>query len=118
MPGVQKPHCRPCLFQNASCSGCSVPFGGARPSIVVTSRAVDLDREAGARLDGDAVEEHRAGAALARVAADLGAGHAAEIANEVHEQCARLDLAVETAAVDGNADADGHGPPPGTNDRT
>ena len=34
MPGVQKPHCSPCLSQNASCSGCSVP-SGASPSMVV-----------------------------------------------------------------------------------
>ena len=80
--------------------------------------AVDLDGQAGARLDGDAVDEHRAGATLAGVATDLCAGHAAEIAKKVNEQCARFDLAVETAPVDGNADADGHGPPPGANDRT
>ena len=35
MPGVQNPHCRPCLFQKASCSGCrSTPFDS--PSMVVT----------------------------------------------------------------------------------
>src|SRR5438309_1384012 len=34
MPGVQKPHCRPCSSQNACCRGCSVvPL--ARPSMVV-----------------------------------------------------------------------------------
>jgi hypothetical protein len=33
MPGVQKPHCRPCSFQNASWIGWSLPFS-ASPSIV------------------------------------------------------------------------------------
>ena len=37
-------------------------------------------------FDGDAVDEHRARAALAGVATDLGAGQAAEIAEEVNEQ--------------------------------
>src|SRR5919197_5843156 len=35
IPGVQKPHCSPCLAQNASCTGSSCP-SGASPSIVVT----------------------------------------------------------------------------------
>src|SRR5207253_798429 len=35
IPGVQKPHWRPCLAQNASCSGWSAPFL-ASPSMVVT----------------------------------------------------------------------------------
>src|SRR5258708_5318426 len=39
-------------------------------------RAVGLDGEDGARLDGLAVDEDRAGAALAGVAADIGAGEA------------------------------------------
>ena len=34
-PGVQKPHCRPCSFQNACCTGWRVP-SSASPSIVVT----------------------------------------------------------------------------------
>ncbi len=34
MPGVQKPHCRPCISRNPSCSACSVPSGFAMPSIV------------------------------------------------------------------------------------
>ena len=36
MPGVQKPHCSPCLFQNACWIGCSSPSGCASPSTVVT----------------------------------------------------------------------------------
>src|SRR5262245_66568224 len=37
MPGVQYPHCSPCLFQKPCCSGCSEP-AGARPSMVVTAQ--------------------------------------------------------------------------------
>src|SRR5689334_13915745 len=35
MPGVQKPHCRPCFSVNPSCTGCSLP-PCSRPSTVVT----------------------------------------------------------------------------------
>ena len=35
MPGVQKPHCRPWCWRNASCMGCSAP-SLASPSMVVT----------------------------------------------------------------------------------
>ena len=37
MPGVQKPHCRPCSLRNACCTGCSSPSGPASPSAVTTS---------------------------------------------------------------------------------
>ena len=36
MPGVQKPHCRPCISWNAFCTGCR-RVGSPMPSIVVTS---------------------------------------------------------------------------------
>ena len=36
MPGVQKPHCKPCSSLNPSCSGCSAPFDG-NPSTVMIS---------------------------------------------------------------------------------
>ena len=63
-------------------------------------RAVHLDGKARARFDGDAVQEHRAGAALAGIAADLGAGERRELADEVHEQRPRLDIPLIGAAVD------------------
>jgi hypothetical protein len=47
--------------------------------------AVGLNGKTRTRLDGNAIEQHRAGTALARVAADLCSGHAAKIANEVHQ---------------------------------
>ena len=37
MPGVQKPHCRPCSSRNPSCSGCS-SLAPASPSTVLISR--------------------------------------------------------------------------------
>ena len=58
---------------------------------------VGLDGEQHARLHGVAVEQHRAGAAVARVAADVGAGELAVVADEVDEQAARLDLALVDA---------------------
>ena len=34
MPGVQKPHCSPCISRKPSCSACSVPSALAMPSMV------------------------------------------------------------------------------------
>ena len=50
--------------------------------MVVTAGAIGLHRQARAGLHGDAVEQHRAGAALAGVAADLGARQARDIAKK------------------------------------
>ena len=61
-------------------------------------------------LIGDAVEEHRAGAALARVAADLGAGQPDDVAKEVDEQQPRFDLALNGAAVHADGDRNCHVP--------
>ena len=80
--------------------------------MVVIDVAVHLDGEARARFHGDAVEEHRAGAALAGVAADLGAGEPGELADEVHEQRARLDVPLVGAAVDRQSDRHCHDIPP------
>jgi hypothetical protein len=70
--------------------------------------AVGLHGQAGARSHGDAVEQDGAGAALARIAADLGAGDAPEVANEMHQKLPRLDVALKPAAVNSNADGDFH----------
>src|SRR2546423_737083 len=56
--------------------------------------------EHGARLHGLAVHEHGAGAAVAGVAAPVGAGEAQVLAQEVDEQQARLDLLGDLLAVD------------------
>src|SRR5213593_4075681 len=71
--------------------------------------AVDLHSETGERLRRHPVQEDRAGAALARIAADFGAGDAAEIANEMNQKLARLDLAVVAPPIDRNADGNLHG---------
>ena len=55
-------------------------------------RAVGLDREDRAGLRAAAVDEDGAGAALARVAADVRAGEAQVLAQEVDEQQARVDV--------------------------
>ena len=62
--------------------------------------AIGLDREHRARLDGVAVEVDGAGAAVRRVAADVGAGQPEVVAQSVDEQQAGLDLEVVLDAVD------------------
>ena len=66
--------------------------------------AVGLDGEDGARLDAPPVDEHRAGAALAGVAADVCAGQVELLAQEVHEEQARLHLRLAHLAVDRHRD--------------
>ena len=54
--------------------------------------AVGLHGEDRARLDGAAVHDDRAGAAVARVAPDVGAGEPQVLAEEVDQQQPRLDV--------------------------
>src|SRR5215813_13188676 len=65
---------------------------------------VRLGGEHGARLDRLAVEQHRAGAAGRRLAADVGRGEVRNVAQEVHEQHAVLDVRGDFLAVDGQFD--------------
>src|SRR6478735_481698 len=67
-----------------------------------------LDGEDRARLDRLAVEMDDAGAALAGVAADMGAGKAKMLAQELDQQRAGLDLPGSGLAIDGHRDIDGH----------
>src|SRR5260370_33629087 len=53
---------------------------------------LSLDREHRAALDGLAVDQDRARAALARVASDMSAGEARDVPNELHDQEAGFDL--------------------------
>ena len=77
-PGVQKPHCRPWHSLNACCTGPSEPSRrSASPSTVVISASVGGDREHQAGAHRPPVEQDRAGAADAVLAADVGAGEAA-----------------------------------------
>src|SRR4029077_4693813 len=74
--------------------------------------ALGLDGEHGAALDGLAVDEDGAGATLAGVAADMGAGGARFVADVMHEQEPRLDLVLMPAAVDRRGDLMLHLRPP------
>ena len=66
--------------------------------------AVGLDREDRAALDALAVEVDDAGAALAGVAADVGAGQPKIVAQEVDEQEPGLDFGRVGRTVDRNVD--------------
>src|SRR5512143_1448762 len=66
--------------------------------------AVGLHRQHGTALHRLAVEQYGAGAAVAGVAADVGARHAQRFANEVHQQQAGLDLRRARRAVHGHRD--------------
>jgi Rrf2 family protein len=78
--------------------------------------AVGLGGEDGARLHRDAVQCHRAGAALGGVTADVGAGEPEAVAQEVDEEGAGGDRDDTRGAVDRQADGDlthgGHRRPP------
>src|SRR6185436_11895786 len=71
--------------------------------------AVGLDGETGARPDGDAVDQNRARTALTGIAPDFCSGDAAQLANEMGEEQARLDIALVSTAVHGDADGNFHG---------
>ena len=86
-PGVQKPHCRPWHSRKACCTGPSSPSGRPSPSTVVTVVAwprvtANIRHE----RTGCAVEQHRARAADAVLAADVGAGQPQVVAQEVGQQ--------------------------------
>src|SRR5215475_13284088 len=63
-------------------------------------RALRLHGEHGAALHAHAVDIDGAGAAMGGLAADMGAGHLQVLADEMHEQRARLDEAFDLGAVD------------------
>ena len=62
------------------------------------------DGEGDARAYRHAVDEQRAGAADAVLAADMGAGQVVRLAQQVSEMRARLDVGAQHAAVDRQAD--------------
>ena len=61
--------------------------------MVVTFAPSACQREHGAGLHRHAVDMDDAGAALRGVAADMGAGEAQVLAQELHQQRARIDIA-------------------------
>ena len=71
--------------------------GGHRP-------ALGLHRKRQARAHRSAVDQHRAAAADAVLAADMGAGGAEDLAEEIAQQHARLGLAGKLAAVERQRD--------------
>src|SRR2546425_8604777 len=71
--------------------------------------AVRLDGEERAGLDGLAVHEDRARAALAGVTADVGPGEAHRLADVVHQEQAGLDFVAVALAVDRHLDWQFHG---------
>ena len=70
MPGVQKPHWRPCSFQKASCIGIELATGG-QSFDGENVAAVGLHGEHGAALDRFAIDVHGASAAQRCLAADV-----------------------------------------------
>src|SRR4029078_4974563 len=68
------------------------------------ARAVRLDGEEHAALHEHPVEDHRARAAVAGVAADVAAGEIEVVAQEVDQELARLDVALVGRPVDGDRD--------------
>jgi hypothetical protein len=68
--------------------------------------AIGLDREHGARLHGSAVDEDRAGAALARVAAHVGTRETQIAPEEIHKEDARFQVPHVPDAIHGHGDRD------------
>ena len=68
------------------------------------ARAVGLDCEEHAALQEHTVDDHRARAAVAGVAADVAAREVEVVAQEVDEELARLDVALVGRPVDGYRD--------------
>src|SRR6516225_999694 len=80
-------------------------------------RPLDLPDEYRARLHGLAVDVHDTGAALRRVAAHMGAGEPQVLAQELHQQRARIHITGDGFTVHRQGDG-GHGYPPWNCGRT
>ena len=80
------------------------PAPGASPSTVVSSRPSACTASIRQERTGSPSKQDRAGAAHAVLAADVGAGQAQVVAQEVGEQQARLDLPLVGPAVDRDGD--------------
>ena len=109
IPGVQKPHWRPCFSQKAAWSGWrSSP--DAMPSMVVT--LAPSAWTASTVHDFTAMPSRwiGAGAALAGVAADMRACQVEVLADGLDEEASGFDLELVTCPVDGQGDVFTHGP--------
>ena len=90
-PGVQNPHCRPWVVAERLLDGGQLPSGRREPLDRRDLGPLGLHREHQARPHGGAVDEHRARAAHAVLAPEVGAGERAVLAEEVGERLAGLD---------------------------
>ena len=107
MPGVQNPHWRPCFSQKPCWSGCRPSLGG-HPLDRRDAAAVGLDGEHRAGLDRLAVDVDGARAALARVAADVGAGEVEVLADQLDQEASGLDVRLASLPVDRERNMLGH----------
>ena len=105
IPGVQKPHWSAWWRRKDSCSAVSGPRAGERLD-GVDAAPVRLHGEEAAAAHRDAVQEDRARAADAVLAADVRAGEPQAVAEEVGQQEPRLDGLAHRAAVHGELDLD------------
>ena len=110
MPGVQKPHCRPCFSQNAVWSGCRASPLVAMPSIVVTVAPSAWTASIVQLFTALAIDVDGARAALAGVAADVGAGQVEVLAEGLDEEPSGLDVELPLRPVDRQGDVFTHGP--------
>ena len=108
MPGVQNPHCRPCSFQKASCTGCSLP-SCARPSMVTTLRRRPGRRTCVQDLTALPSSSTVQAPQMRSFAADVGPGQPDDLAQVVNQQQARLDLVSPLLAIDRHRDQTLHG---------
>ena len=87
----------------ACCSGCSSP-SAARPSMVVTAQPSFITASVEAGIDAPPVDQHRAGAALAVVAALLRAGQVEMVAQGIEQGGPWRELELPLDAVHRQAD--------------
>ena len=99
MPGVQKPHCRPCLFPEPLLYRVQSVVPG-KALYRGYARAVRLHRQTRTGLHRGPVHIHRARAALAGVAPDLRAGEVQRLPEIVHQEQPWLHFVPVLASVD------------------
>ena len=70
--------------------------------------AVGLDGKDGAGFNRDAVQEDDTGAAVRRIAANVGARQTQSFADEMHQQQSGLDIGGDHFSIDREADRSSH----------
>jgi hypothetical protein len=97
MPAAQKPHWKACAFRKACCVGCSAPSFASPSRGHFAPGGAEGWHQAG--MKGHAVEPHRAGAAIAGIAALLDAEHA-PVTQKGAQELSRRRLGGKQFAVD------------------